>query len=444
MKTETITTGYEPRPLQDHLHSHLERFNVLVCHRRFGKTVFSVNELNDQALRNTRQDPQYAYIAPNYGQAERIAWDMLKRYTKSIPGATYNESKLTCTIPRADRSDRIKIMLLGAENPDSIRGIYLDGVILDEFAEMDPRIWGQVVRPALADRKGWAIFIGTPKGQNHFYDVYRMGLRNRQAGWFVQVFKASETGVIPPEELASMKAEMSEEEIEQELECSFTAALTGSYFGKLIAAAEAEGRVGSVPHDPALEVETYWDLGVGDSMAIWFIQQHRLEVRVIDYFEMSGEGLEYYARMLKGTLPGSEHRKKYNYSMHNWPHDGGSRDLTTGKERSVSAREMGIAPLIVHPRFMLADQTEAARLLLPKVYFDSANTARGLDALKNYQRKWDGKNKIFTDQPLHNWASHGASAFMLGGMAMRPAKDRLDKRNLPRQADSEYNVFGRG
>lgn len=403
--------------------------------------MFSINEMVDQALRNTRINPQYAYIAPTYGQAERIAWDMLKMYTRNIPGVVYNESKLTCTIPRAASNDRIKIMLLGAENPDSIRGVYLDGVLFDEFAEMDPRIWGQVVRPALADRKGWAIFIGTPKGQNHFYDVYKMALQNIGKGWFVAVFKASSTGVIASEELEAMKAEMSEEEIEQELECSFTAALTGAYYGKLLTAAESEGRVAKVPWDPALEVDTYWDLGVGDSMSIWFVQQHRLEIRVIDYLEMSGEGLEYYARAIKGLLPGSEHRKNFSYREHNWPHDGGSRDLSTGKERCVTAREMGIAPLTVHPKHALADQIEAARLLIPKVHFDVVNCARGLDALKNYQRKWDSKNKIFMDKPLHNWASHGSSAFQLLAMTLRPAKDRLDKRNLPRQAINDYDIF---
>jgi phage terminase large subunit len=435
---KVVSTGYIPRPLQDKIHAQLKRFNVLVCHRRFGKTVLSVNEMVDQALRCTRLDPQYAYIAPTYGQAERIAWDMLKRYVRNIPGVEFNESKLTCTIKRAH--DRIKIMLLGAENPDSIRGIYLDGVIFDEFAEMDPRVWGEVVRPALSDRKGWAIFIGTPKGQNHFFDVYRVALANQDKGWFVAVFKASQTGVLPPEELEAMRAEMSEDQADQELECSFTAALTGAYFGKLLTAAENEGRIGKVPFDPALTVDTFWDLGVGDSMAIWFVQQHRLEIRFIDYFEMSGEGLDFYVKVLKGQMPGQEIKKKYTYRDLNWPHDGGSRDLVTGVERSVAMRElMGQAP-IVHPRFLLADQHEAARMLIPKAHFDAERCARGLDALKNYQKKWDAKNKIFTDKPLHNWASHGSSAFCLAAMALKPAPDRA-KKNFVRQADTQYDIF---
>jgi phage terminase large subunit len=438
---EYITTGYTPRELQAPLHASLQRFNVIVCHRRWGKTVFSVNELLDQALRCTRENPQYAYVAPTYGQAERIAWDMLKKYSRTIPGVIYNESKLTCTIPRPHLNDRIKIMLLGAENPDSIRGIYLDGVILDEFAEMDPRLWGEVVRPALADRKGWSIFIGTPKGQNHFYDVYKMALRNQGKGWYSVVHKASTSKVLPIEEIEAMKLEMSEEQIEQELECSFAAALIGSYYGKLITEAEAAGRIGKVPHDPGLLVDTFWDLGVSDTTTIWFIQQFRNEVRVIDYLEMSGEGLDYYAACIKGQKQGHEHRLKYNYRDHEWPHDGKARDLTTGRERHLSMKDLGVR-VNVNDKHDKADQIHAARMLIPRCYFDIERCSRGLESLKNYQRKYDSKNKIFTDKPLHNWASHGADSFMLAGMVLKPGEDRQAyKKNLPRSCESDYDVY---
>ncbi len=437
-KMHIIETGYQPRHLQAVLHAKLKRFNVLVMHRRFGKTVFSVNEMLDQAFRNGRNNPQYAFIAPTYGQAERIAWDMLKTYTRMIPGVTYNEQKLTCRIPRSS-GDQIKIMLLGAENPDSIRGIYLDGAVLDEFAEMDPRVWGQVVRPALSDRKGWAIFIGTPKGQNHFYDVYKKALElgaEENSGWFSKVYKASETGVLPVEELIAMRQEMTtDEEYEQELECSFTAALIGSYYGKIIADLRQKGRVGQVPHDQALQVDTFWDLGISDTTAIWFVQQYRQEVRLIDYMEMSGEGLEYYARALK-----EGHRAKYNYRHHEWPHDGAARDLSTGQERNVTMRGLGVA-VRVNKKHSLQDQIDAARRLLARCYIDEKLCQRGLDSLINYQKKYDSKNKIFMDQPLHNWASHGASAFQLGGMVLRPGDDRQG-RVLPRSAEKDYDIFG--
>jgi hypothetical protein len=419
------------------MHSRLKRFNVVVCHRRMGKTVFSINEIIDQAFRNTRKNPQYAFIAPTYGQAERIAWDMLKSYTKEIPGVTFNEQKLTCKIPRPELGDTIKIMLLGADNPDSIRGIYLDGAVLDEFAETDPRIWGQVIRPALSDRKGWAIFIGTPKGQNHFYDMYKMAIKNENDGWFHTVYKASQTGVIPPEELQALRAECSEEEYEQEFECSFTAALIGAYYGKVINDIIGKGRVGKVPHDPALLVDTFWDLGVDDTTAIWFIQQYRQEVRCIDYVEMGGEGLPYYAKLLKEGP-----RSLYNYRDHHWPHDGGARDLSSGEERSTTMRKLGVR-VIVNARHEIADRIDAARRLIARCYFDAEKCERGLDALKNYQRKWDSKNKIFLDKPLHNWSSHGADSFGQAAMVLRPGDDRLTARSqLPRVAVTEYDVWG--
>lgn len=410
----------------------------------FGKTVFSVNELLDRSLQNTWRNPQYAYIAPNYGQAERIAWRMLKEHTKDLPGVEYNEAKLRCTIPRPHRNDTVTIYLLGAENPDSIRGMYLDGVIMDEFGTMDHRVWGEVVRPALADRKGFAIFIGTPKGKNHFYEVYAHGLQNLEKDWFVAVYKASTSGVLDKEEIEALRAEMTEDEFEQEMNCSFIAALTGAYWGKEMAKLEEKKRICKIPHDPALLVDTFWDLGIDDSTTIWFVQQSRLEIRVIDYLEIVGEGIPYFAKILK-----EGHRAEYNYREHHWPHDGNSRDLTTGKERSVSARELGIKPLRVHPRYDVADGIDAARRLLPRCFFDKEKCtfilkgdkgSRGLESLRTYQKKWDSKNKIFLTTPLHNWASHGADAFRLLAMALKPGEDRDNRKNLPTKCISEFKV----
>jgi phage terminase large subunit len=435
-KKDRIVTGYTPRPLQFRLHSSLKRFNVIVCHRRFGKTVFSVNEMVDRALRCTQKNPQFAYIAPTYGQAERIAWDMLKTYTRDIPGVEYNQQKLTATIPRPQYGDRIKIFLLGAENPDSVRGMYLDGAILDEFAEMDPRIWGEVVRPALSDRGGWAIFIGTPRGQNHFYDVLQVALKNETGNWFSAIYKASTSGVLPPEELRDLRAEMSEEQFDQELECSFTAALVGAYYGKAIAEIEAKGQIGKVPHDPSLLVDTFWDLGVGDTTTIWFAQQYRQEVRIIDYVEMGGEGLPYYAKLLK-----EGERSAYNYRYHEWPHDGGSRDLSTGKTRNQTMRDLGVR-VNVNKRQEVADGIDAVRRVLARCFFDAVKCERGINALKNYRRKWDAKNKIFLEQPLHDWSSHGADGFRTMAMVLRPGEDRSEyKKNLPRVADTNYDIF---
>lgn len=436
---QTISTGYEPRPHQARLHRMLKRFNVLVCHRRFGKTVFSLNELIDQALRNELKNPQYAYIAPFYSQAKRVAWDYLKEYTKAIPGVTVNESELKVEISRPDRGDKIKLLLLGADNPGAIRGIYLDGVIMDEYAEMDPTVWTQVIRPALSDRLGWGIFIGTPKGQNHFHDIYQ--LARKDPSWFTAIYRASETKIIAEGELDAARKEMSEEEFEQEYECSFSAALIGAYYGKQMEAAEKAGRITSVPHDPAVPVDTFWDLGIGDTTAIWFLQQVGRELHLIDYVEMSGVGLDWYTNTLKkkSQTDGYVYRELY------LPHDAGARELGTGKTRVETLRKywgQGVSMRVL-PRQKVEDGINAVRLVLPMCWFDEKRCERGISALKNYQRAWDPKNKIFQDKPKHDWSSHGADAFRQLGLGIRKESERTHTSQFPRTADNIYDIFGR-
>jgi len=428
--SKEIDLGYTPRPFQAKLHNNLKRFNVLVCHRRFGKTVFSIMETIDRAFRNETKNPQYAYIAPTYGQAKRVAWEYFKDFTKGIPGAKAHEQELRIDIPRPDRGDKIRFMLLGAENPDSLRGIYLDGVILDEYAQCDPTIWGQVIRPALSDRLGWAIFIGTPKGQNHFYDIYNaaLGLRN----WYVRIHKASETQVVDANELIEAQATMTEEEYAQEYECSFAAALTGAYYGKYMTQLEEKKQITRVPYDPAVGVDTFWDLGIADSMAIWFIQYVGKEIHVIDYLEYAGKGLEYYVKELKS--------KPYSYGEHYIPHDGAARELGTGRTRQETLLDLGLRTNIV-PRQQIADGIHAVRMALPHCWFDRGNCEKGIAALKNYQRKWDSKNKMFLDRPLHDWSSHGSDAFRVFGMIYNPQRSGRKMMGLPREVESEYEIF---
>lgn len=440
MQAQVISTGYQPREIQKIMHKGLKRFNVICVHRRGGKTVFSINELIDKGLRCDKRNPQYAFVAPTYSSAEKIAWTMLKEYTRMIPGVEYNESKLRCTIHRPWLDDKVTFYLMGAENPDSIRGLYLDGAILDEFALMDSRIWGEVIRPALSDRLGWAIFISTPRGQNSFYDMYKIACANESGQWGAFMFKASETGLIPPDELKALRLEMDEDAYLQEFECSFEASLTGAYFGKQMTQMNEEKRICNVPHDPALMVDTAWDLGVSDSTTIIFYQQYRMEVRIIDYIEMSGEGIAYYAKKLKEGC-----RANYNYREHLWPHDGAARDFSgEGKTREQIARGLGIKPIRIVQKFDVMDSIDAARRLLPRVYIDQTKGARLIECLKSYEKKWDEKNKIYQDRPLHNWASHGADAFRLLAMALRPGDDRFQSTNrLPQKCNNKYDMFKR-
>lgn len=430
---KTVSTNYVPRPMQMDIHRNLKRFNVLLCHRRAGKTHLCINEIIDQGLRCTHKNPQYAYIAPTYGQAKRVAWDLLKEYLKEIPGVTFNEADLRAEIARPHLRDKVKIMLLGAENPGAIRGIYLDGVVLDEYAEVNPEVWSMVVRPALSDRLGWAIFIGTPKGNNHFYEIYNTGKENPE--WFTATYKASETGIIPMAELEAARAVMSEAEYLQEYECSFSAALVGAYYGKEMEEAEKSGRVTIVPYDPILPVYTFWDLGISDTTCIWFVQVVRgLEIRFIDYHEESGQGLPHYARILQN--------KGYLYEEHMLPHDGAARELTTGKSRQETLKSLVKGTRVtIGKRLDVADGINAARLMIAKSWFDKEKCAKGIESLKNYERSWDSKNKIYQQRPKHNWASHGADAFRVAAMGLDENRRTVSNINrYARSSESDYSA----
>lgn len=438
MDVKLVSFGYNPRPIQAFLHMTKRqrniRFMVAVCHRRFGKTRFALGEIATAGFECPHHNPQYAYIAPTYGQAERIAWTYLKEMFKDFPGVEKNEQKLRLRIPRHDKGDFITIYLLGAENPDAIRGIYLDGCIMDEYAQMHPAIWGEVVRAALSDRKGWAIFIGTPKGTNNFYTMYQTAQLNMhkhpELKWYAFNAPASKTKIIDEEELRALKAEMSEEEFAQEMECSFQAALVGSYYGKYIDEIEKLGHIGDYPYDPNFPVYTYWDLGVSDSTAIWFIQKRGEVFHVIDYYEMSGMGLEHYYDILK--------KKGYMYADHWLPHDINVQEFAGGNTRARTFKTLfGVMPRVMK-KTRIEDGINATRMIFRKCRFNKITTMRGLDALKNYERKWDAKNNIFQEKPLHNWTSHGADAFRGFAMSVKLG-DNTTKKPLQRQADTNYN-----
>jgi phage terminase large subunit len=398
-KVHEIKIPYKPRPLQREVHKSLKRFNVLVCHRRFGKSVLAINELILHAVNNPNH--KLAYIAPTYRQGKAIAWDYLKQYTKPLMyfGGDKNETEL-----RIDLWNGSKIQIYGADNNDSLRGLGFHGVIMDEYAIMAPRTWTEIVRPAISDTLGWVIFIGTPMGHNQFWEVYDYALRGHK-DWFGKMYRASETGVIPDDELEQAASIMTEEQYNQEFECSFTAAVSGSYYGKLMTKADNENRIGPVPVDSNVGVETWWDLGIGDSTAIWFAQRVGEEVHLIDYYENSGESLMHYADVLED--------KGYAYSRHIAPHDIQARELGTGKSRLEVSQELGIM-FEVAPRLEVDHGIESVRNALPYCWFDREKCKLGIDALRQYRKQWDEKNQVFKSKPLHDWCSHSADAFRYG------------------------------
>ena len=393
-----VIIDYAPRPLQKVLHAALDshRFAVAVCHRRFGKTVLAINQLIKAALTCTKDRPRFAYVAPTYSQGKAIAWDYIQHYSRPIPGVTFNQSEL-----RADYPNGGQLRIYGADTPDSLRGIYLDGVVLDEYGLMPPKVYSEVLRPALSDREGWAFFIGTPNGKNQFYDVAQQA--GKTSGWFYAAYRASETGILPQAELTAARMDMTPDEYAQEYECSFEASVKGAIYSAELEQARQQGRITRVPYEPVLPVSTYWDLGVGDSTAIWFAQSTRSgEVRVIDYYENSGEGLPHYAGVLKA--------KPYSYEAHYAPHDIDVREFTTGRSRLETAQTQGITFRIT-PNIPLEDGIHAARMLFPKCWFDAEHCEDGLEALQHYRRDYNTRLNEFKAVPVHDWAEHGASAF---------------------------------
>ena len=378
----------------------------MVCHRRAGKTVACLNDLLRSALRSEKEDYRGAYISPYYAQAKDVAWTYLRRYAGVVPGVLFNETEL-----RADFPNGARIRLYGADNADvRLRGIYLDDVILDEYADFAPSIWGEVIRPLLADRQGRAVFIGTPKGHNSFHRIWQDA--DGVPEWFRLMLRASDTGIIDAGELRAAQAQMTPDQYAQEFECSFEAAIQGAYYAKDLAAAERDGRIGEVPVDPILPVNTVWDLGVADSTVVQFFQAVRGgSVRIVDAYEASGYGLDHYVRMLRD--------RGYTYGDHWAPHDIEVRELGSGRSRMETAASLGIRFKVV-PNLPVQDGINAARMLLPRCWFDRRRTAGMLDALRQYREKIDEKRQVSLG-PLHDWTSHHADAFRYLAIAAREA-----------------------
>ena len=420
-----VTIPYKPRPLQRRFHDERTRFCVLLCHRRFGKTVAAVNDIIRQALRSPRDDWRAAYAAPYFSQAKSVAWDYLKKFSSPIPGVQYNETELRCDFPNGAR-----IRLFGTDNAQALRGMYLDDLVLDEPADMGRTVWTQVLRPMLADRQGRALFCGTPQGtDNLLYDVWEQAGADQSGLWSRFRFPASETGYLPQAELEAARQSMDEAEYAQEFECSFAAAVRGAYYAPLVDAAEREGRIAALPVAPELPVHTAWDLGMDDATAIWFFQVEPSGTwRFVDYYEASGEGLAHYAKVLQD--------KGYLYGTHIAPHDIRVRELGTGKSRLELACELGIR-FSIAPQLQVSDGIDAVRHKLPRCWFDSTRCADGIRALRTYRKEWREKNNVYADRPRHDWTSHCADAMRYAVTGFRDSTSPA-----PSRARTDYDMWG--
>ncbi len=412
-----VNTGYVPRPLQAEIHPLIKRFSVLAIHRRFGKTVFAINHGIDVGLKCTKLNPQVSFVSPLYKQSKNVAWQYLKDATYMIPNSKSYESELKVMIPLSDLDGKpnvLTIQLFGADNPDSLRGMYHDFVIFDEFGNQPIVIWTEVVSPALADRKGGALFLGTPNGKNHFYDVYQKALSKMAEGddqWFAATYGADTSGVLPEEELQAQQDNLSDEEYRQEFLCDWSASVRGAYYSAQLARARKEGRMLRIPHESGLPVFCAFDIGVDDYTACWFFQCFANEIRCIRYEQWQNMGLLDVMKEVS-HLP-------YIYGTIYLPWDAKQRERSSGKQVYTLIEELGFEVWVVERQTMKSG-IERVREIFTQVYFDEVMCAVGIDCLENYSKKINPKTKEYMDIPNHDKYSHGADAFRYLAQAYDP------------------------
>lgn len=393
-----VIIPYQPRSWAEKLHNTTKRWVVLILHRRAGKTVAVLNHLQRDALRIP--DSRFAYIAPFYKQAKNIAWDLLKHYAQPIPGVQFNEAELSVKYPNGS-----KLTLYGADNPDSLRGIALWGAAFDEYSQQPSNIFTEIIRPALADHQGYAIWIGTPKGKNELYRLYAgLDKDNKPIEhldqWLRLLLTVEDTKLLPQEELEDAKRLMSEDEYAQEFMCSFEAAIKGAYYAKELAQARREGRIKLVPYDPALKVHMVSDLGVGQAFATGFYQKSGGELRMIDYWE--GSNTDGIPQAIKAAKD-----KPYIYGKWFLPHDATANSIDTGQTRVKTVKDLwpNIEVEII-PKLSVDDGIAKARLVFPRQWFDETKCTVFLDHLAQYRQEWDDDKGMFKEKPLHDYTSH--------------------------------------
>ena len=403
-------------------HNRTERWACLVAHRRAGKTVAAINDIIRAAVTCKTVNPQFAYIAPFRSQAKSVAWDYLKRYSAPVSKSA-NEAEL-----QIDLINGARIRLFGADNADAMRGLGFDGVLLDEYGDFRPSVWGHVIRPTLSDKEGWAVFMGTPKGKNQFWDIYsdakKIELRDE---WFVLRLTATDSQILPKHELDAVKAQITPDQYMQEYECSFEAAILGAYYGIEMREAQDAGRITEVPYDPSLPTYTAWDLGYRDDTAIWWYQVTRNEVHVIDYYAVSGASIADIAKVVM--------EKPYHYDKHYLPHDAKAKTLAAQGKSIIEqlVEHLGFSNLRNVPDLGVQNGIQAVRMTLPQCYFDEAKCAEGIEALRQYEREYDEDKKAFRASPKHNWCSHPADAMRMLAIAWReemPSKPIASERPL--------------
>jgi len=445
-----IPEGWDPRTDQSACWKYLVNGGkraVQVAHRRWGK--------DDVALRWTScaimdRIGNYWHMLPAYNQARKVIWSAInprtgkKRIDESFP--LWMRKKTDINEMRIEFINGSIWQLVGSDNYNSLVGSPPCGIVFSEWAIANPLAWAYL-SPILEENGGWALFIYTSRGNNHG----RTMLRHAQAtpGWFSSLISAEDSPVFSPIQLDQIRTdyvqvfglEMGEALFLQEYYCSFDQAQLGAYYAKQISDARKDGRIGKVPYDPAVEVDTWWDLGVDDSMSIWFSQRVGTQFRIIDYYESTGYGLEHYAKVLV--------ERGYKYGNHSMPHDADVREMTSGEialSRREVAENLGISPVIVMKRArdintIMQVHIPGVRNMLTHCWFDEEKTALGLSGLEGYHAEYDEEKKVLSNRPAHTWHSHAADAFRTGAVGYIERYPDTVKPLVPRSLDWYEQIY---
>ena len=383
---------YQPRPQFIPLHNRTQRWAAVNTHRRAGKTVALVNDIVFGALECRLHRPQLAYLGPTYAQSKRIAWQYIKDFAGPYLAKPPQEAELKVTL-----KNEAVIYVLGADNADSLRGIYLDGAVMDEYAMFRPAVFSQIIRPALSDRNGWGIFASTPRGKNLFYDTVRTAQKNPKE-WFNLELRADTSGIMTPGELEALQRDMDPEEFAQEYLCSFDSALKGAIYADQVNAMFMDGRIYAKSlYDKDLPAHCAFDLGFTDAtVCIWFQIHKDGSVRIIAAEATTGVDIFHHIERL--------HRFEGELGDVWLPHDARAKNLQTGRSIMEQFLQEGLHPKIV-PMHKVRDGISAVRKMAPRLHIDENATGELVEAMKAYRREWNENTLMFSDTPLHDWAS---------------------------------------
>jgi hypothetical protein len=448
-----IKIPYRPRNWAIPFHRSFKRFSVKIIHRRGGKTTCDINKhqraatddawemarlrylapnISDNDIKALLKRRTYWHVMPTYHQAKITgAWDLLQEIARPIPGVKPNQAEMSMLYPNGNR-----VQLVGGDNPDALRGGPLSGCSLDEYSQIHPAAFGEVLSKSLADHLGYADFSGTIKGMDQLFKLHEMAKNNPE--WFtlwqdIDKSLATEEGAtiimlrraLEDDRKLVLQGVMSQAEFDQEWYLSPEAAIKGAFYGTQMKAAREQGRICRVPHDPMLPVDTDWDLGV-NATAIWFSQSTRSgEIRCIDYYEDIGGGMEAAIKAVKGQMPelinpeasrkANARRQSYTYGEHWGPHDTTTTEIFSGKTRQKMAFDLGVSFKIT-PKLSVSQGITAAQFIIGKTVFDEQFCAVGIENLRHYHSKQQ-QNGMMSETPVKDGHDHGADAFR--GLAVR-------------------------